>query len=350
MVKIIAIGDQHFKTDNIPEIDIFIDKIKSIIIAKEPDFVVLLGDLLHTHEKLHTVPYNKALYFINMIRKHVLTFVLVGNHDYQNNQQFLTTNHWLNAMKEWDNVVIVDKFMKHQTTNDKFVFLPYVQPSRFEEALNSGNEPWMDSSIIFCHQEFYGCSMGGFLSVEGDKWDLTFPQIISGHIHQKQKLQENIYYTGSSMEVAYGENDFNIIAYIECENKKLNVEEIDLHLRKKKLIYATLEEIETMDIPQTEDKIKISISGEYEDFKIFKKSKKYTELVESEIKVVFKPKRNEIKLKNETFNQIRENASLNDFNNILHTIILEKKDPVLSEIYEFVVNNKKINSEDILIL
>jgi hypothetical protein len=111
-----------------------------------------------------------------------------------------------------------------------------------------------------------------------------------------------------------------------------------------------MDEIETFDIPQTEDKLKISISGEYEDFKIFKKSKKYTELLENEIKVVFKPKRNEIKLKNETFNQIRENESLNDFQNILHTIILEKKDPVLNEIYEFVVNNKKINSDDILIL
>jgi DNA repair exonuclease SbcCD nuclease subunit len=350
MVKIIAIGDQHFKTDNIPEIDIFVEKIENIIIDKKPDFVVLLGDLLHTHEKLHTVPYNKALNFINIIRKHSLVFVLVGNHDYQNNSQFLTTNHWLNALKEWDNVLIVDKFIKHKSSKDEFIFLPYVQPNRFEEALNSGNESWTDASIIFCHQEFYGCSMGGFLSVEGDKWDLTFPQVISGHIHQKQKLQENIYYTGSSMEVAYGENDSNIVVYIECDDKKFTIDEIDLHLQKKKIIYKTMDEIETFDIPQTEDKLKISISGEYEDFKIFKKSKKYTELLENEIKVVFKPKRNEIKLKNETFNQIRENESLNDFQNILHTIILEKKDPVLNEIYEFVVNNKKINSDDILIL
>ena len=115
MVKIIAIGDQHFKTDNIPEIDIFVEKIENIIIEKKPDFVVLLGDLLHTHEKLHTVPYNKALNFIKIIRKHSLVFVLVGNHDYQNNSQFLTTNHWLNALKEWDNVLIVDKFIKHNS-------------------------------------------------------------------------------------------------------------------------------------------------------------------------------------------------------------------------------------------
>ena len=38
--------------------------------------------------------------------------LLVGNHDYINNQQFLTNNHWMNAMKDWNNVTIIDKVIK----------------------------------------------------------------------------------------------------------------------------------------------------------------------------------------------------------------------------------------------
>ena len=37
------------------------------------------------------------------------TYILVGNHDLINNQQFLSTNHWMNALKDWPNIFIVDK-------------------------------------------------------------------------------------------------------------------------------------------------------------------------------------------------------------------------------------------------
>ena len=102
MVCIVAIGDQHFTTKNIPEIDIFIDVVTEMVSEKKPDFIVLMGDLLHTHEKIHTVPLNKAYEFINKMRKIAKTFILVGNHDYINASQFLTTNHWLNGVKEWE--------------------------------------------------------------------------------------------------------------------------------------------------------------------------------------------------------------------------------------------------------
>ena len=36
------------------------------------------------------------------------TIVIVGNHDLINNQQFLTQNHWMNAMKDWENVRVID--------------------------------------------------------------------------------------------------------------------------------------------------------------------------------------------------------------------------------------------------
>ena len=44
-------------------------------------------------------------------------------------------SHWLNGMKKWENVVIVDKVIEYKQSEFKFIFLPYVQPQRFEEAL-----------------------------------------------------------------------------------------------------------------------------------------------------------------------------------------------------------------------
>ena len=353
-MKILAIGDQHFKTDNICEIEIFIKQMKEIAIKMEPDIIVLLGDLLHTHEKIHTSPLNKALEFIDVMRQVSSVFVLVGNHDYINAVQFLTENHWLNSLKEWEKVTIVDKVINYVEKENKIVLLPYVHPGRFEEALNTNEEGWKDSSVIFCHQEFYGCSMGGYLSVEGDKWELSNPQVISGHIHQRQKLQENIYYTGSSMEVSFGETENNTVSVIEIEkNKVIKIEDIELNLAKKKILYTSVEDVIKIDVDKcresAEDKIKVSVSGSLEEFKSFKKTKKYQEFLAKDVKVVFKPKKAEVKLKNERLDKIMSENEGN-FNKILSSIIEEKKNPYLLEMYELIMNNRVIKANDIMYL
>ena len=189
MLKVIVIGDQHFKIDNVQEVDIFISKITSLIKEKKPDFIVLLGDLLDTHERIHSVPLNRAYKFIDNMRNISKTYILVGNHDMSDNQQFMTDNHWLNGLKEWNNVVVVDKIISDVIGHKKFIFCPYVYVGRFEEALNLLDTDWKDSQCIFAHQEFYGCKMGAFNSIDGDKWDLENPQVISGHIHLNQKPQ-----------------------------------------------------------------------------------------------------------------------------------------------------------------
>ena len=106
--RILCIGDPHFKVENLVEVDEFVSKLIPLIEERKPDFIVVLGDLLHTHERLHTTALNKAYEFIDKLRNLSKTFVIVGNHDYIQNQQFLTSNHWMNGMKEWENVTVVD--------------------------------------------------------------------------------------------------------------------------------------------------------------------------------------------------------------------------------------------------
>ena len=67
-MQIVAIGDTHFKVDNMNIVDKLIEEIVSKLTLLKPDLIVLLGDILHDHERLHTLALNRALDFINKLR------------------------------------------------------------------------------------------------------------------------------------------------------------------------------------------------------------------------------------------------------------------------------------------
>jgi hypothetical protein len=232
-------------------------------------------------------------------------------------------------MKDWDNVVIVDTVIRLVKKGEKLVFVPYVPNGRFLEALETGEE-WRDADCIFAHQEFAGCKMGAIISIDGDRWPEDYPRIVSGHIHSKQTPQPNIYYTGSAMQHAFGESDKNVIPIITFP---YNVKEIDLDLPRKKIIYMDMDKIEDFVPKETNDQLKLTISGSFDEFKTFKKTEKYKELTKNGTKVVFKAKK-------EITNQ-KETTDTN-FRDILFKLVSETKNKTLLEYYELVINNRKI--------
>lgn len=520
-MKVIAIGDPHFRIDNVSEVDIFIEKMINLSQSEKPDLIVVLGDLLHTHERLHITPLNKACEFIEKLHSICPVIMLVGNHDmcfsgdtaiagidgfllardikigdllkapnnevrkvlstckgsdymytivqknrqsytvnqrhllvlkcrtkiidsfynnyavsyvknlefitkffddrdsalefynnlgeeYRileltaeqyyyldinikknikgiddkgleidieiaptmkqdyygfvvdgdnkflladgtivhncNNQQYLSENHWMNVFKKWPNVTVIDKTYLLNFNDYRFVFCPYTPPGRFVEALNTIGDEWKYADCIFAHQEFYGCKMGAIVSVEGDKWDESYPKVVSGHIHSRQSIGENIYYCGSSMQHAFGESDKNIIPILEWKypNSDYILKEIDLQLPRKKIIYTDVDNIEKFDDSKQQlDKVKLSVTGGYDDFKALKKTKKYKDLVKKGVKIVFKQKK------------IEKNSDIvdsSDFSENLNQLIMKEKNPYLYETYELIVNNKEVSHQDILYL
>lgn len=339
-INILVVGDCHFKVTNIPECEEYSKKLIEKVKERDIEFVVMLGDLLDTHNIIDVTPLNKIYELIDQIRKIRKIFIIVGNHDMVNNQVYLSNKHWMNGLKEWENITIVDKVIEYKG----FVFIPYVFPGKFIEALDTlEGYDWKKARCIFAHQEFYGCKMGAIKSNDGDKWDKDYPNVISGHIHSTQKI-DNIYYIGSSMQIAYGETSKAIIGYvtfIENENE-YKLEEIELDLPKKKIIYTDIEKIEDYKIEDSRDKVKISLSGDYNEFKTFKNSKKYKELVNSGIKVVFKQKKKEIKVKNEKIQQIlndnKNNTEVVDFHKILSDLVYTTNDEYLIRAYKEVIN------------
>lgn len=346
-LSVIAIGDPHFQVSNIPEVNMFVDILEKLCLERQPELIVILGDLLHTHERLHTMPLNLAVDFVERMSKISPTIVLVGNHDMCNNQQFLTSNHWMNALKTMDNVEVADTVLYRNKNGVKMIFCPYVPPGRFEEALNTCEKNWKKMDAIFCHQEFYGCKMGAIVSIEGDKWAEENPEIISGHIHSRQKPQENIYYCGASMMHSFGESEKNIIPVIKLRSgKTFKLEEVDLELPRKKIIYKDVENMDDYTLPEnSKDKIKLTLSGNYEEFKAFKKTKKYREITKTGTKVVFKPK----KIKKADLEEVKENGEEKDTNismdetsfiKILYDLVNKEENEHLKEIYESVISTE----------
>ena len=123
-------------------------------------------------------------------------------------------------------------------------------------------------------------------------------------------------------------------------------------LPRKQIMYMDVDKAETFQVPQnSEDKIKVSISGQYEEFKTFKKTKKYKELINNGVKVVFKPKRSEKKAKEEDLSKLIEvSQGTNNFNEILCSIVTSSKDAYLFEVYEEVINDNLVKSDDIVFL
>jgi len=279
-VKFIAIGDPHFLTNNYSECELFIEQMETLVQSIQPNFVVVLGDLLHTHEAIHTLVLKKATQFLFALAEHCKTYLIIGNHDYINNSQYMTDNHPFNSFKKTPNITICDKAIVKTIKGLKFVFCPYVIPGRFVEALNT-LKGWKNAACIFAHQDFNEFSTA-------DQWEKDYPLIVSGHIHAQKWAQKNIYYPGNTIQNQFddgGDND-KIVAEFTFETKaKYTLVKHLVNLPKKRVIHS---EISKLTISKNLNKdTKIVLNGNSQDIKKFKQSKKYKTLCERGVKIAF---------------------------------------------------------------
>ena len=383
------IGDPHFKVSNTKESTLFSERCINLAKEKQPDLIICLGDVLDRHETIHVNPLMQATKFLNELRLIAPTFTLIGNHDRCNNSNFLTDEHPFTALHCWENMTIVDKVLVKEIKGQKFVFVPYVPPGRFNEALatallpnyispmqspaklpnnssplsqsfgrsSSGRQflqdwltktqprkeftktqpreeftktqpredpirreepraicekatdtkgtidqvvsdsqdqvdqlfktltkPLSEVTAIFAHQEFCGAKMGAIVSVHGDKWPLTWPNVISGHIHEFDQLQPNLLYPGTPLQHAFGDRDDKTICWAEFSsgliNKatmltedprwKLETSRLSLGLPLKRIVYLKCSEVSTYQPPENVQ-LKIVISGTPSELKAITK-------------------------------------------------------------------------------
>ena len=284
-ITVLVIGDPHFQVSNIPEMKLMIQNLVKVAQVLKPDFIVCLGDVLHRHETIHVSPLMLAEIFIENMAMLAPTYVLIGNHDRPNNSTFLTNEHPFNSLKRWPNVTIVDTSITTEHKGSKFTFVPYVPVGRFMEALE--NVDYKSSRCIFAHQEFYGAKMGGIQSENGDKWPLEYPLIISGHIHDYDRLQTNILYTGTPMQSSFGDNMVKTVSQFTFSNDGWNETRIDLGLTKK--VIVTLRPDELAGFKHDPNKMtKIIIKGDESELKECLKKEEVKKLKQLGIAISYK--------------------------------------------------------------
>ena len=308
MTQILAIGDLHFRVDNLQPSEQLLQQVESWLKHHTVNFIVILGDVLHSHEKVFTFAMNMAVKFIRMCATYAVTYVMVGNHDATSNTFYCGDNHWMNVLRELPYVVVVDK--PTYLTNTKVMCCPYVSNGRFVEALNEfAGEGWNTSPLIFAHQLLDGAKMGGIVSTGVEKWPLDYPMVISGHLHERQQPQGNLYYTGSSQQTTFAEQDDKSIVVVSVANEAtasteggtstsggsgaVKIREIFLTLQQRKTVYMSVAEVQHFNFANisSTSEVKVVIKDDDAAIKAFKKSLKYKQMEQlPQVKAVqFKP-------------------------------------------------------------
>lgn len=327
MLTALVIGDPHFKLDNVTEMIEFSDKLLERARQLAPTFIVCLGDVLHTHDRISMIPLVKAIAFLDELRKIAPLYLLIGNHDRLGQAVFLTAEHPFTSLKSWANTYVVDKVFEDTIMGHKFMFVPYVAPGRFQEALKTIlpavtlsevtlndterlESHLKDVTAIFAHQEFRNAKMGPIISTTGDEWPASWPYIISGHIHDYDELAVNILYVGTPLQHAFNENSDKTVSVFTWGRERASVTDrreaeglptseetsmliipqhtrIDLGLTKKKIIHITCSELMNYT-PPTGYLLKVVVTGTSAEIKAAMKLTNVKTMIGNGVKVVYK--------------------------------------------------------------
>jgi DNA repair exonuclease SbcCD nuclease subunit len=327
-----VVGDIHFRSKHVLEAEEFMTKCLQKIDDTYPSAIILLGDVLDTHEVARNVPFKLACSFIEKCAEKAPTFVIVGNHDYINNSQYLTDNHFFVPLKKWPNVFIIDKPTKFEISDVKFMLCPYVPNGRFIESIASvyGRKWDTGINVVFAHQEIRGVNLrsSGFEeSTKGDSYGAGFPPLISGHIHHPQFISPNIYYPGSAMQIASDEDPDKHVWLVnvdEMSENGLDIEKYSLDLKGIKTVYSTVDRIDgefDWSLPE-KYYIRLRLSGTPEQFKVFRKTKLYAKLIDAGVRIAFEP---------QISTRIGNTRHLTSFIDVMNELVKTRSNDVQSE-------------------
>lgn len=226
--------------------DTIIARLVETLVTTPTVKVVILGDLLHTHNKIEMDHLHQANRFIERIISHVgasRLILLIGNHDRVSNHGIDYDVHAFRGWKSAD-VVVVDRPM----IVDDALFLPYLEDGSFIQTidthLRSVQRGLMEMSMVVAHQSVRGVQLTKNTKYSGnDTWQQDWPILISGHIHHQQDIG-NIHYPGSPFQHDFSDQSEKKFVALLHEGKYSLVELVGI----PRLVELTISE---EDIPAT---------------------------------------------------------------------------------------------------
>lgn len=268
---VLAVGDLHSKVSNVKDLQLLAAELLAIISIHKPDAAILLGDLHDSFERAHLQAWDSMVKFLDKISSAIDTYYLIGNHCSINNQIFLTDEHFFNAFKKWENLTVVDK---HRWFGG-CLLMPYTPPGRFLEAIETAGG-WDMADVIFAHQEFRGAQMGPITSLTGDAWSESNPLVVSGHIHDRQWVGNNIYYTGTPYQTSFGDTGEKTVALVDTETGAITEIPI-LTVPKRVSLRVTTAGFKDLSLSPG-NHYRVTIGDTSESINALKKTNKYKEI------------------------------------------------------------------------
>ena len=277
-MRFYVIGDPHFKRNNKLQTVPFVESCVKKARESSPDIIVILGDVLHDHNKIDGYANQDAINFIFALMDIAYVYLLIGNHDKYDQRDFLTEEHAFYSLKRTPGITVVDSVIVDEIDGKIYTFVPHVPGGRFMEALDSSeaseNMRWQNSTIIFAHQNFQGHSLDSVMKEDSDPWSIELPYVVSGHIHNYQNLPNNVLYVGTPYQQNFDDNSDNSVSLftVNSKNSKIKHERIRLEgIKKRVKIELTYEQFLQFELPE-EYIVKIVVRGTRQENDMAKKT------------------------------------------------------------------------------
>jgi hypothetical protein len=186
-LRLLNVGDPHCRVEDLNECDRLMEQVHDTAEKVNPDAVVFMGDLFHTHSLMHVEVASFWVRWMETLDRWARR-VILGNHDGPHDPK--PGVHALRVFSGIPGVTIVDAPQEWQS----ILWLPYFRdPRAFIDACKRSQ-----LKTVYCHQEFDGAEYeGGYYAKDGVP-PTTIPQeqVVSGHIHSEQEFGK-VWYVGA---------------------------------------------------------------------------------------------------------------------------------------------------------
>ena len=209
-MKVAIITDTHWgaRNDSLNFIDyyekFYRDTFFPTLDKEVIDTVLMLGDTFDRRKYINFVTWNKAksIYFDQLAKRNIQTYILVGNHDtsYKNTNKINSPDLLL---REYTNIQVIDEPTTIDVKDTAICMMPWICPENYSDSIQTIKET--DAEICMGHLEISGFAMHrGMKSEEGLSRDLfrKFDMVFSGHYHHRS-TQDNISYLGNPYELTW---------------------------------------------------------------------------------------------------------------------------------------------------
>jgi DNA repair exonuclease SbcCD nuclease subunit len=237
-MKFIGTGDLHTNiwdknNNSFKHITKTFQFLKSFIVNKEADYLILFGDLFDTKIMTSTEGLINLVKIIDELSEIIKIIIIVGNHDIAKSDDIEI--NLPNVFANKNNITVVDKFYSFEDEVGVYNFLPYYKDEVLIDEIEKIKTNKKKNNYLFGHFGVNGYVMNDYEDgqVLDKKSKITpgflkkFNHTFLGHFHGFQR-DDLITYIGSPLQLRFGDelsshgfyyHDFNNNSHEFVENK-----------------------------------------------------------------------------------------------------------------------------------